>query len=95
MRKLDLIKEIADKTGISQVKSEEILHTTLSIIMDEVNNNGEIKLNGFGSFKLKKRGPKKARNLKTGSVLVVPESLYPAFKPSKKFIESVNSSDGQ
>jgi DNA-binding protein HU-beta len=64
--------------------------------MDNVKNslvqNNNVYLRGFGSFILKKRARKTARNISKNTTIVIPEHYIPAFKPAKVFMNKVKNS---
>jgi DNA-binding protein HU-beta len=48
-------------------------------------NDDNVYLRGFGSFILKKRAQKTARNISKNTAIIIPEHNVPAFKPAKTF----------
>ncbi len=54
-----------------------------------VNNEENVYLRGFGSFILKKRATKTARNITLNTTMTIPEHYIPAFKPAKEFMDAV------
>lgn len=90
MRRVDLIKLVADKAEISQVKAAEIMDIILDNITLSLKAGETIKFNNFGAFKIKERKEKIGRNLKTGKQIVIPARSQPVFKASKNLIEIVN-----
>ena len=87
MTKADIVNEIAKTTGIDK---QSIL-TTVEAFMDTVKNSlaneEDVFLRGFGSFIVKKRAQKTARNISKNTTLIIPEHNIPAFKPAKTFAE--------
>lgn len=86
MTKAELVTSIAKRTGIDK-------ETTLAVVesfMDEIKivmKNGEnIYLRGFGSFIVKERAEKTARNISKKTTIIIPKRKVPAFKPSKIFV---------
>lgn len=88
MTKADIINEIVEKTGVGKrdvsAVVEELMSCIKSSMMDRKEN---VYLRGFGSFVVKQRASKKARNISKDSTIVIPAHLFPAFKPAKSFIE--------
>jgi len=86
MTKADIVNEISRSTGIEKL---DVLKTVESF-MDEVKKslgNGEnVYLRGFGSFIVKKRAQKTARNISKNTTIIIPEHSVPAFKPAKTFV---------
>ena len=93
MTKADIVKEIAKKTGI---ESYTVL-TTIEAFMETVKENmakeENIYLRGFGSFIIKQRAEKTARNISRNTTLIIPAHNIPAFKPAKSFIAKVAGRD--
>ena len=87
MTKADIVNEIAKTTGIDK---QSIL-TTVEAFMETVKNSlakeEHVFLRGFGSFIVKKRAQKTARNISKNTTLIIPEHNIPAFKPAKSFAE--------
>ncbi len=52
-------------------------------------NGNEVYLRGFGSFIIKHRAEKTARNISKNTTMIVPAHNIPAFKPSKEFVEKL------
>lgn len=90
MTKADIVNEISKKTGIDKTT----VLTTVEAFMDSVKesltkNEENVYLRGFGSFILKKRAKKTARNISKNTTIIIDEHNIPAFKPAKVFIEAV------
>lgn len=89
MTKAEIVSQIADKTGVEK----QIVLTVVEGFMDQVRNsliNGDpVYLRGFGTFSLKQRAAKTARNISTNTTIIVPPHKIPAFKPAKEFVENV------
>ncbi len=88
--KADLVDVVAKGTGITKLETEAIIEGFLRSIIDTLAENKSIEIRGFGSFKVKKRRAREARNPKSGSKVFVPEHYVPAFKFSKEFKEMVD-----
>lgn len=89
MKKIDLIKEMSKKTGLSRDDASRAVESFMDIITKSIINRESVILRGFGSFVPKERAEKKARNISTGKEIIVPAHWIPAFKPSKEFKEAV------
>lgn len=88
--KADLVDIVAKGTGITKLETEAIIEGFLRSIIDTLADNKTIEIRGFGSFKVKKRRARDARNPKSGTKVFVPEHYVPAFKFSKEFKEMVD-----
>ncbi len=89
MTKADLVKEVIEKTGYDQQEVSDALESLVEVIKDSMKDGNEIFIRGFGSFIIKKRATKKARDLVRNSIVVIPEHYIPFFRPSKEFKAAV------
>lgn len=89
MTKAELVKEIASQTGIDNSTVLEIVEGLMESIKNSMINGEEVYLRGFGSFVIKHRAEKTARNITKNTTMIVPAHNIPAFKPSKAFIEKM------
>ena len=89
MTKADIVKEIASKTGIEKQTVLQVVESMMESIKTSMINGEEIFLRGFGSFIIKHRAEKTARNITKNTTMVVPAHNIPAFKPAKSFVEKV------
>ena len=85
MTKADMVREIADKTGIEKQVVMQIVEGMMESIRNSMINGEEVFLRGFGSFIIKRRAQKTARNISKNTTIVIPAHNIPAFKPSKSF----------
>ncbi len=92
MRKIDLINQISDKTGIPKVDVMVTLETMFKEVKETLGKGENIYIRGFGSFITKKRAAKIGRNIKRNIAVHIPEHFIPAFKPAKEFIQEIKAS---
>jgi DNA-binding protein HU-beta len=85
MTKAEVINEIAKNTGFDSEDISVAFESFLQVIKDSMTDGNEIFIRGFGSFIIKKRATKKARDLVRNSIVVIPEHYIPSFRPSKEF----------
>lgn len=85
MTKAEMVREIADKTGIEKQVVMQIVEGVMESIRNSMINGEEVFLRGFGSFIIKRRAAKPARNISKNTTIVIPAHNIPAFKPSKNF----------
>jgi len=90
MIKQDIVDNVAKATGLTKVEVEAVLNESFSQIIKALSNNEKIELRGFGTFSVKHRLPKKARNPKTGKLIYVPEKNKVRFRASKKLKALIN-----
>ncbi len=89
MTKADLVNEISKKTGIEKVLVKETLEAFMDTVKEALLNKNNVYLRGFGSFIIKKRAQKTARNISKNTTIIIPEHYIPAFKPSKAFLSEI------
>tara|TARA_B100001996_G_scaffold377744_1_gene360837 strand:+ start:2888 stop:3175 length:288 start_codon:yes stop_codon:yes gene_type:complete len=90
MTKQEIVDQVSDATGLTKVETETIMNGIMSTIIQSLADNKKVELRGFGTFGVKHRMPKKARNPGTGEAIYLPERYVPTFKPSKLMRSSVN-----
>jgi DNA-binding protein HU-beta len=91
MKKADFVNEIAKSTGIEKVNVQKTVETFMEVVKNSLSSNRNVYLRGFGSFIVKKRAKKTARNISKNTTLVIPEHFIPAFKPAKVFSNKVKT----
>ena len=90
MTKQNIIDIVSDATGLTKVETEAVMNGVMKTIIDSLAENERVELRGFGTFGVKHRMPKKARNPGTGEPVYLPERFVPTFKPSKLMRFRVN-----
>jgi len=83
MTKADLARSIAHKHNLTQKEAVRVVDAILDTISEALAEGRKVELRGFGSFTVKKRPGRNARNPKTGDRVYVPPKATPAFKASK------------
>lgn len=83
--KADLVEKVAEKTGLTRTDVAVVVDSFLDTVKKAVENGHNIEIRGFGTFKIKVRKARKARNPRTGDVVPVPDRKVPVFKPSNEF----------
>ena len=89
MTKADIVTEISKKTGIDKATVLTTVEAFMDSVKDSLVNEKNVYLRGFGSFILKKRAKKPARNISKNTTIIIPEHHIPAFKPAKSFSQSI------
>ena len=85
MTKADIVNEIAKSTGAEKVLVQTIVEAFMDNVRNSLIENNNVYLRGFGTFNLKKRATKTARNITQKETIIVPEHYIPAFKPCPEF----------
>lgn len=91
MTKAALVEEVARAADLTKKHSEIIVDAVFHSIVAALHRGEKIELRGFGSFRLRRREPRKGRNPKTGDRVDVPSKRVPYFKPGKELKELINS----
>ena len=89
MTKADIVNEIAKSTGVEKVMVQTIVEAFMENVRTSLIENENVYLRGFGSFIIKKRATKVARNISKNTTITIPEHNIPAFKPAKSFVAKV------
>ncbi len=90
MTKADIVDTIASATGLTKVETEAVVDGFITTVIDALKEGKNIEIRGFGSFKVKKRKGRIARNPRTGEQVQVEEHFVPIFKVSKDLKNLVN-----
>jgi len=83
LTKADIVDVIANATGLTKVETEAVVDGFISTVINALKEGRNIEIRGFGSFKVKKRKGRVARNPRTGEQVMVDEHWVPLFKVSK------------
>ncbi|MBR4789003.1 MAG: integration host factor subunit beta [Bacteroidales bacterium] len=86
MTKAEIVNEIAKQTGIEKIQVQSVVEAFMESIKKSLAKGNPVYLRGFGSFIVKHRAQKAARNITAKTTLVIPAHDVPAFKPAKVFI---------
>lgn len=89
MTKADVVNDIATKTGIEKVDVQRVVETFFDTMKDTMADGHNVYFRGFGSFVVRKRARKVARNIAKNTSMIIEPHYVPAFKPSKTFIGQV------
>ena len=93
MTKKEIVKQISEKLGMTQLKTKEIVQKTFDAIVDTLLREKRIELRNFGVFEVKRRKARKARNPRTGERVNVEPKFVVTFKPGKEMEEKVRRLD--
>jgi integration host factor subunit beta len=93
--KKEIVKEISEKLGLTQLKTKEIVQLTFDAIVETLLSERRIELRNFGVFEVKRRKARKARNPRTGEKVDVGPKNVVTFKPGKEMEEKIRQLDLQ
>ncbi|MBP5170676.1 MAG: integration host factor subunit beta [Bacteroidales bacterium] len=89
MTKADIVNEIAKSTGVEKAAVLSVVESFMETVKGSLIKEENVYLRGFGSFIIKKRAQKTARNISKNTTIIIPEHNIPAFKPAKTFMTEV------
>jgi len=90
MTKAEIVNEISDQTGIEKPTVQKAVEALMETIKDSLVKGENIYLRGFGSFVIKKRADKTARNIVKNTTMIIPAHYVPSFKPADIFISKIS-----
>lgn len=90
MTKADIVEKIAIGTGLTKLETEAIVEGFLTTVIHALREGRGIEIRGFGSYRVKKKKARYARNPRTGEKVYVGEHYVPVFKFSKDFKDAVD-----
>lgn len=89
MTKAEIVNEVAKSTGIEKVAVQNVVEAFMDSVKDSLAKGNPVYLRGFGSFIVKHRAEKAARNITKNTTMTIPTHDVPAFKPAKVFVAAV------
>ncbi len=93
MTKADIVNEIAKTTGLDKALVLTTVERFMEVVKDSLSNGENVYLRGFGSFIIKTRSEKTARNISKKTTIIIPEHKIPAFKPARVFMDEVKNAE--
>jgi len=90
MTKAEIVNEISNSTGIDKVAVMQVVESFMEEVRKSLEAKENVYLRGFGSFIVKERAAKVARNISKNTTINIPAHSIPAFKPAKTFGEKVS-----
>ena len=88
--KQNVVASMAEKTGLTQAKSEKALNALISVISEKLAKHEKVQFIGFGTFETRERPARTGRNPQTGKEIQIAEATVPKFKAGKTLRDSVN-----
>ena len=89
MTKAEIVNEVAKSTGIEKATVQIVVESFMESVKGSLAKGNPVYLRGFGSFIIKTRSEKTARNISKNTTIIIPEHKIPAFKPAKVFMDEV------
>jgi len=91
MTKADIVSEISKSTGIDKSTVLKSVEAFMDSVMASMTNGENVYLRGFGSFVVRKRAAKAARDIQHNTTIIIPERFVPTFKPSQYFADKLKN----
>ena len=86
MTKAEIVNEVAKATGIEKTQVQTVVEAFMETVKDSIVKGNPVYLRGFGSFIVKHRAEKTARNITMNTTIVIKAHDFPSFKPAKSFV---------
>ena len=90
MNRGEFVAAISDASGLTKADADRALEAMFKVVKKTLKSGDSVSLVGFGTFVVRKRAAREARNPRTGETVQVPASMNPAFKPGKALKDAVN-----
>ena len=85
MTKAEVVKEVSKSTGIEATTVLAVVEGFMEAVKGSLAKDNNVYLRGFGTFEVKTRKAKTARNITKNTTLIIPEHKVPTFKPCAEF----------
>ena len=89
MTKAEIVAQISRQSGIEKTVVMTVVESFMENVKESMVAGNEVFLRGFGSFIIKRRAEKTARNISKNTTIKIPAHNIPAFKPAKAFLNAV------
>lgn len=89
MTKAEIVTDIAKSTGIDKKSVHAVVEQFMNVVKDSLAHGENVYLRGFGTFQIKRRAEKTARNINKNTTLIIPAHNIPAFKAAVAFRENI------
>ena len=89
--KLDLVNHLNEKLGLNKIESKELVEAFFDEIKKSLINNEEVKLSGFGNFKILNKRERPGRNPKTGEPAIISARKVVTFKAGQKLRKKMSN----
>ena len=95
IKKLDLVNHLHDTLGLNKVESKELVEAFFQEIKQSLKNNEEVKISGFGNFKILNKKERPGRNPKTGEPVTISARKVVTFKAGPKLRKRISINEGE
>jgi integration host factor subunit alpha len=91
MTKSDIVANLQDKTGLHRKECESMMEAFLEVMKSALESGDSLKINGFGTFAVKKKADRRGRNPQTGEIITISARNVLGFKPSPILKQVINT----
>ncbi len=92
--KQDLITRVAQHSGIPNKQAEKVVNSFIETVTLAMEKGEEVRITGFGTFRVVQRAPRKGRHPRTGQEMQIPGSRRPTFTPGSRLVEAARKGPG-
>ncbi len=93
--KQDLVSRVAQQANIPNKQAERVINSFIETVTIAMERGEEVRLTGFGTFKVVQRAPRKGRHPRTGQEMEIPGSQRPTFTPGSRLVEAARKGGPQ
>lgn len=93
--KTELAQKVAEKAGLNKAQANRAVDAVLDTISSELQNGGEVRLTGFGNFRVTNTAARTGRNPRTGESIQIAAGKRPAFSPGSRLKQVVSGQSGK
>jgi DNA-binding protein HU-beta len=86
--KQDVISRVAQHAGIPNKQAEKVVNAFLDTVTESMERGEEVRITGFGTFKVVERAPRKGRHPRTGEEMQIPGGMRPTFSAGSRLVEA-------
>lgn len=90
MNKSDLVKILSRKTSLTKPQVKQVVDELFKSIIEALSSGDKFQIIGFGTFRIKRRPPRRGTNPRTGEKIDIDSKIVPEFLPGKKFLDALN-----
>lgn len=89
MTKSDLIQRVSKEAGLSQSQTSKVVNAVFDVITEALQHGEDVRITGFGTFKVTQTGERIGRNPRTGEQITIPAGKRPSFSAGASLVEAV------
>ncbi len=89
MKRMDVVHEVATRSGLSKTQAEAAVVAFLDTVQESVTGGKKVAFSGFGYWEPRERQARAGRNPRTGEPIRIPSSRYPSFSAGRTFKDRV------